>query len=194
MIYNYIIALGKILADFINTFLLIVIAISAIRLIYKIITLIKIYRNEYEDVERLKSDLLNINDLHNLSPKEFEYWCANFLEKEGFTDITVTCSGADGGKDIVCKKDDGIYYVECKRYANSDSTYNFVDTEIPRKLIGAMRGDNIKNGIIITTSKVTKEAENYINSLPEPYSLTLYDGEAIIKEYKESLTSCAVNA
>lgn len=194
MIYNYFFQLGKIVANFISTILLFFIAISAIKLISIIISMIKTYRQEFRNIERLKSGTINTEDLHNLSPREFEYWSANFLEKQGFTNINVTCSGADGGKDIICEKNDEIYYVECKRYSNSQKAYFHVDEEIVRKLIGAMEGDKIKNGILITTGIITKDALDYISSLPESYSLTVYDGKALVNEYNSLVNPTLVNA
>ncbi|WP_186429649.1 restriction endonuclease [Clostridium sp. BSD9I1] len=137
------------------------------------------------DINRLKHGIVRVNDLHdNLTPNEFEHWCGEFLEKEGFLDVFVTAKGPDGGKDIICRKGNDKCYVECKRYAYSDNAKFKVDDNIVRKLIGAMVGDNITNGIIITSGVFTDEAINYIITLPSRYKFDFYDGKDLVEEYE----------
>lgn len=190
MIYNYLLELTKIISSFISSILLIFIFISTMQLIYKLIGLMKLYHSEYKNIERLKEGILTTADLHDLSPKEFEHWSASFLEKQGFTDIIVNSDSPDAGKNIICSRNDEIYYVECKRYSQCNS----IDMEVTRKFLGAMEGDGIKNGIIITTSMVTEKAINYIYSLPKPYYIIVYDGKALVKEYNILASSSVVNA
>ncbi|MFU0824667.1 restriction endonuclease [Clostridium sp.] len=190
MIYDYITSLSMLLANFISFLLLVPISISIIKTIYRLINLVKTYKKESIHIEILKEGILTTDDLEDLSPKEFEHWSALFLEKQGFTDIIVSPYGPDGGKDIVCKRGTETYYVECKKYSKS----NFVDVEIARKLVGAMEVDEIKNGIIITTGLLTKRAIDYIYSLPKPYSITVYDGASLVKEYNNLVGSSLVNA
>lgn len=181
--YYYLAIVFGTLFKFINTVLLIVIGFKFISLVFKTTNLIKMYRKEYEDIERLKQGSVNIHDLHNLSPLEFEHWCAQLLENKGYTDITVTAPSNDGGKDIICKKGTDLCYVECKRFLYSTNADYFIDIEIVRKLIGAMEGDNISNGIIMTSGIVTQEVIDYVNSLPSTYSITIYDGKDLVSEH-----------
>ncbi|QGU94279.1 hypothetical protein GOM49_03355 [Clostridium bovifaecis] len=190
MIYNYLLELTKIISNFISTILLIFICISAIQLVYKLIGLIKLYHSEYKNIQRLKEGILTTTDLLNLSPKEFGHWAASFLEKQSFTDIVAASDGSDGGKDIICIRNDETYYVKCK----GCSQYNFVDIEATRRLLGTMEIDGVKNGIIITTGMVTEKAINYIYSLPKPYSIIVYDGKSLINEYNILANSSVVNA
>lgn len=190
MIYNYITSLLMLLANFISFLLLIPISILIIKTIYRLINLVKTYKKENLHIEMLKEGMLTIDDLKYLSPKEFEHWCALFLKKQGFTDVIISPYDPDGGKDIVCKRGTETYYVECKRYSKS----NFVDVEVARKLVGAMEIDEIKNGIIITTGLLTEKAIDYIYSLPNPYSITIYDGASLVKEYNNLVSSSLVNA
>jgi restriction endonuclease Mrr len=181
--YYYLAIVFGTLFKFINTVLLIIVVIKFISLVFKSTNLIKMYRSEYEDIERLKQGSVNIHDLHNLSPIEFEHWCAQLLESKGYTDVTLTPESNDGGKDIVCKKGTDLFYVECKRYLYSTNADYFIDIEIVRKLIGAMEGDNIKNGIIMTSGIVTQEVIDYVNSLPSTYTITIYDGKDLVSEH-----------
>ena len=47
---------------------------------------------------------------------EFEYFCAELLEKQGFVDVEVTRGSGDFGVDILAEKDGVTYAVQCKRY------------------------------------------------------------------------------
>lgn len=183
--YDYIATLLGTLVAFVCTILLVVIIIKFSRLILKTANILKIYRREYSEIEELKNGSISLDDLHNLSPSEFEHWCATFLEKEGYIDIVVTSEKSDGGKDIICKKCDETYYIECKRYSYSKKAKHFVDIEVVRKLLGSMEGDGVTNGIIITSGIVTHEALEYSNTLPSPYSIDIYDGKDLIKEYNK---------
>lgn len=167
--------------------LILVISIIAysIHLVIETFKYLKLRRLFTLDIDRLRHGIILVNDLHdNLTPNEFEHWCGEFIEKEGFLDVYVTAKGPDGGKDIICRKGNDKYYIECKRYVYSDNAKFKVDDNIVRKLIGAMAGDNITNGIIITSGVFTDEAINYMKTLPSRYKFQFYDGQDLVKEYE----------
>lgn len=47
---------------------------------------------------------------------DFEYFCAELLENQGFMDVEVTRQSGDFGVDILAEKDGVTYAVQCKRY------------------------------------------------------------------------------
>lgn len=47
---------------------------------------------------------------------DFEYFCAELLEKHGFIDVEVTRGSGDYGVDILAEKDGVTYAIQCKRY------------------------------------------------------------------------------
>lgn len=47
---------------------------------------------------------------------DFEYFCAELLEKRGFIDVEVTRASGDYGVDILAEKDGVTYAIQCKRY------------------------------------------------------------------------------
>ena len=57
-------------------------------------------------------------DFDQLNGRDFEYWCANLLERVGFEDVTVTQGSNDQGVDIIAVKNGERYAVQCKRYAS----------------------------------------------------------------------------
>lgn len=178
------------IANFINSILFIIFLIILIKLtilfikvLHKSINIFLYWRHKNKRINNLKCGILTLEDLHDLSPNEFEHWCALFLDKERYTDIEVTPVGPDGGKDIICYKGTLKFYVECKRYVYSKNAKYKVDLEIARKLVGAMEGDGIINGMIITSGIITNEAIEYVNSLPKCFNIKLYDGKDLLKEY-----------
>ncbi|MDE6944820.1 MAG: restriction endonuclease [Lachnospiraceae bacterium] len=47
---------------------------------------------------------------------DFEYFCADLLEKQGFAEVEVTRGSGDFGVDILAEKEGVTYAVQCKRY------------------------------------------------------------------------------
>ena len=50
---------------------------------------------------------------------DFEYFCADLLEKKGFLEVEVTRGSGDFGVDILAEKDGITYAIQCKRYQGS---------------------------------------------------------------------------
>ena len=45
---------------------------------------------------------------------EFEYYCADLLQKKGFIEVEVTKGSGDYGADILAEKDGVTYAIQCK--------------------------------------------------------------------------------
>ena len=56
------------------------------------------------------------NDMDFIEGHEFEYYCAELLEKCGFQEVEVTRGSGDYGIDILAEKDGVTYAIQCKRY------------------------------------------------------------------------------
>lgn len=48
---------------------------------------------------------------------DFEYWCANLLKKNGFSNVEVTRGSGDQGVDVLAKFGDAKYAIQCKCYS-----------------------------------------------------------------------------
>lgn len=55
-------------------------------------------------------------DYDLMEGRDFEYFCADLLEKRGFLEVEVTKGSGDNGVDIVAEKDGVTYAIQCKRY------------------------------------------------------------------------------
>lgn len=55
-------------------------------------------------------------EMDELEGHDFEYFCAELLEKKGFLEVEVTKGSGDYGVDILAEKDGVTYAVQCKCY------------------------------------------------------------------------------
>jgi restriction system protein len=55
-------------------------------------------------------------EVDNMDGFDFEYYCADLLQMNGFTEVEVTRSSGDYGIDILAQKDGVTYAIQCKRY------------------------------------------------------------------------------
>ncbi len=96
-----------------------------------------------------------------MTPRQYEIFCSNLFALMGYK-VLITKESNDGGKDIVLKKLNKVYYVECKCFTNTQ-----VSRPIAQKLVGALVGDKLpaKNGILITTTAYSKGCIEYSESV-----------------------------
>lgn len=59
----------------------------------------------------------NQNALDEMEGHDFEFFCAELLEKKGFLEVEVTKGSGDYGIDILAEKDGITYAIQCKRYS-----------------------------------------------------------------------------
>lgn len=64
--------------------------------------------------ETLLKELLN--DIDEMDGHQFEYFCADILKKNGYTNVNVTPGSGDQGADIIAEKDEIKYAIQCKRF------------------------------------------------------------------------------
>ena len=55
-------------------------------------------------------------DYDLMEGRDFEYFCADLLQKRGFLEVEVTKGSGDNGVDILAEKDGVTYAIQCKRY------------------------------------------------------------------------------
>ena len=56
--------------------------------------------------------------MDNMEGYEFEYYCAELLERKGFIEVEVTKGSGDYGIDILAEKEGVTYAIQCKCYHN----------------------------------------------------------------------------
>lgn len=71
----------------------------------------------YRNARRMRLRLLG-RALDTMDGHDFEFFCADLLERNGFDDVEVTRGSGDFGVDVLAEKDGVTYAVQCKRYDN----------------------------------------------------------------------------
>ena len=69
----------------------------------------------YRNARKMRLRLLG-KALDEMEGHEFEYYCADLLERHGFEDVEVTKGSGDFGVDVLAEKDGVTYAIQCKRY------------------------------------------------------------------------------
>ena len=147
-------------------------------LIGKLINQIYLYYKMHKKFENC--NLLS-NLAYRLTPHEFEIWCSEYLSNLGFTNIMVHPIGPDAGKDIICEKNSEKFYIECKRY----SPNSYISSFQVEKLLGSMISDNVKNGLIITTGDLSKEAKDTLKKIKKPYNINVITSNELSLSYSK---------
>ncbi len=88
---------------------------------------------------------------------DFEYFCADLLEKQGFVDVEVTRGSGDFGVDILAEKDGVTYAVQCKRYQGTVGVDAVLQVYAGKDYYGRMVGAVMTNQYF--TSPAVKAAE-----------------------------------
>ncbi len=76
---------------------------------------------------------------------DFEYYCADLLEKQGFLEVEVTRGSGDFGVDILAEKEGVTYAVQCKRYNGPVGVDAVLRTYAGRDYYGCMVGAVMTN-------------------------------------------------
>lgn len=61
----------------------------------------------------------SVSQIDGMDGHDFEYFCADLLRKNGFSDVSVTPGSGDQGVDILAIKGGVRYAVQCKNYASA---------------------------------------------------------------------------
>jgi HJR/Mrr/RecB family endonuclease len=115
-----------------------------------------------ENQERKRRILLEaeVQKLKTMHYTQFEKYVADLFSLRGF-ETTITPLTGDGGKDVILKKGNDIFIVECKRYNTPKVTRPDV-----QKFHSAIMDMNAKEGYYVTTGYFTKPAMDYVLNKP----------------------------
>ncbi|MHB8580661.1 MAG: restriction endonuclease [Ignavibacteriaceae bacterium] len=105
-------------------------------------------------------NLKNKNFLYNLEPNQFEDVIAEMYKKLGY-EVKQTPYSNDRGKDIILKKNNTKYLVECKRYGLE----NTIGREILQKFFAAIIEEKAEKGFVVTTSDFKSTAIKYAQDI-----------------------------
>lgn len=113
----------------------------------------------------------NLDNIKNLSWKEFEKFVGSLFEKLGYS-VEVIGGLKDGGIDLIIKKDNKTSLVQCKNYRVSK-----VNLSMVRDFYGAMNANlNYQVGYFISTGIFTLDAKHFAEDKP----IELIDGARLM--------------
>lgn len=118
-------------------------------------------------------EISRLSELQQVNPFQFEHICAEYLKDIGYGDIMVTKQSSDQGIDIMASKGEDKYVVQCKRWKG------FVGSPEIQQFIGAMRNAHVENGLFITTSTFSRNAE----IMAQMNNIELVDRTQLIKHF-----------
>jgi len=119
--------------------------------------------------------------LHQLPARKFEELVAELLSRDGL-EVHLTPATRDGGRDVLAfhKTPVGrlLYLVECKRHGPG----NPVGIAIVQRLYGVVVQERATAGLVVTTSRFTKEALAFAETVRHQFNLRDYEA---LKEWMQ---------
>lgn len=118
-----------------------------------------------------------LEELFDLSPKEFEEYVAQLFRKKGYK-VYLRGSSGDKGVDLELEQTGGKRaIVQCKRYRRP------VGPEVIRELFGTLVHERVAHAFLVTTADISKSAREWAQDKP----MTLIDGNLLV-QVSENLT------
>ena len=113
-------------------------------------------------------------EIAGVSWQDFELVIGEHFRREGFS-AKETARGADGGVDLILKKDGATYIVQCKHY----KAYK-VGVKPVRELLGVMASCGAAGGYVVTSGEFTGDAIDFAKG----NNIKLIDGNDLSKILK----------
>ncbi len=121
-----------------------------------------------QQIKRYKR-IKRLEQMQKMDPVDFEHFCGWLYQKDGYKvgDTVVT---GDEGVDLELRKRGRKVIVQCKRYSGT------VGQPTVRDLYGAMFHTGSKEAHLVTTGKISRQAENWAAGKP----IELIDGHDLV--------------
>ena len=114
------------------------------------------------------TDLQSIRDL---SWQDFERYVGEAYRRLGYT-VKETGAGADGGVDLIARKNGEKVLVQCKHWPAKN-----VGAPTARELFGVVKAEGAANGALVTSGGFTPDALEFAKQT----QLDLVDGEGLVR-------------
>ncbi|MBW8002332.1 MAG: restriction endonuclease [Planctomycetes bacterium] len=116
--------------------------------------------------------------LHDLHPRKFEELVAELLSREGL-EVHLTPETRDGGRDVLAFHQTPVgrllYLVECKRHLRTRP----VGIAVVQRLYGVVAQERATAGLVVTTSRFSKEALTFAETVKHQLGLKDYENMKI---------------
>lgn len=97
-----------------------------------------------------------VSVLNDMSWQEFEMLVGEAFRRGGYEVIETGGGGADGGVDLVLRKDGEKYFVQCKQWRA-----HTVGVTVVRELYGVMAANGAVGGFVVTSGVFSAEAKDF---------------------------------
>jgi restriction system protein len=118
-------------------------------------------------------------DFHTINWQAFERVVGQAFHRKGY-DVEVTGGGgADGGVDLIARRDGKRYLVQCKHWRGK-----MVGVKPVRELYGVVAAENADGGFVVTSGRFTDEARRFAAG----QAIYLMDGDdlkAVVRELNQ---------
>lgn len=108
--------------------------------------------------------------LSRMSWAEFEQLIGEAFRQRGFTVVENFQGGADGGVDLVLKRESRVFLVQCKHWRRSS-----VGVSVVRELNGVIAARGARGGFVITSGAFTSKARAFAGEC----KIELVDGDLL---------------
>lgn len=113
----------------------------------------------------------SLQSIRDLSWQDFERYVGEAYRRKGYT-VEETGPGADGGIDLIARKNGETVLVQCKHWRTEK-----VGAPVARELFGLVKAHGAANGVLITSGAFTREALKFADQT----QLELVDGEGLVR-------------
>lgn len=123
--------------------------------------------------------------LRDISWRDFELLVGEAFRMHGFSVVETGGGGADGGIDLVLKKEGEIFLVQCKQWRAYKVSVNVV-----RELLGVIVTKGATGGFVVTSGVFTAEAKSFAKGR----NIELIDGSALsimIEKARANVSVCS---
>jgi restriction system protein len=124
---------------------------------------------------RLVDDQQSLESLRAASWKDFEYLVGEAYRRQGFDVDYSLGRGADGGVDLVLRKDGRRSVVQCKQWKLFS-----VGSPVIQQMYGIMTGEGADEVIVVTSGRFTEDAKAFAQGKP----ILLVDGPGLLELVK----------
>jgi restriction system protein len=113
----------------------------------------------------------DLESLRALSWQQFEWMVGEAYRRQGYSVEESLAGGADGGIDIILRKDGQTSLVQCKRWKTQS-----VGAAVIREMFGLLAHHRADYVIVVTSGQFTREALAFAENKP----IDLIDGRALL--------------
>lgn len=111
--------------------------------------------NEYKPKFSVPNPLSIVDEMEG---HQFEYWCANLLKRNGFTNVEVTPGSNDQGVDVLAEKGGIKYAIQCKCYSSDLSNKPVQEVNTGKAIYRCQIGVVMTNRYFTAGAKQAAEA------------------------------------